>query len=337
MAKNIVKELKKKLSNELISETELENLMYEYGYIPMEEDTDSETILKFQCATNRVWIDVVRGDDMLLLVDNVRIATKEKGVETEAEPFRSFEDLRAIQDYFWNNKLYAYWLGGWLMTSFGRRVNDIFSLKWSDIYRPDGRFKERLDIEEEKTGKKVGILIWDFPKQRIAEYCEALGINPLDNYNGKIFNRGSAAFRTALREKAIPFVGIEYPVSTHSYRKYFGNLIYKLHPNRADRLTILKILFGHSSEKITEVYIGDIDETKDLFVSDFSKFLEKSYSGEEYMIDNSPVITFRTQDLRQIVTEIYLKGKQVVIDGDNKSDIDVINDLITKIEKIRVQ
>ena len=50
--KNIVKELKKKLSNELISETELENLMYEYGYVPMEEDADSETILKFQCSTN---------------------------------------------------------------------------------------------------------------------------------------------------------------------------------------------------------------------------------------------------------------------------------------------
>ena len=103
VTKNIVKELKKKLSNELISQTELENLMYEYGYIPMEEDADSETILKFQCSTNRVWIEVVRGDDMLILVDNVRIATKEKGVETEAEPFRSFEDLKAVQDYFWLN------------------------------------------------------------------------------------------------------------------------------------------------------------------------------------------------------------------------------------------
>lgn len=334
MAKNIVKELKKKLSNELISETELENLMYEYGYVPMEEDADSETILKFRCSTNRVWIDVVRGDDMLLLVDNVRIATKEKGVETETEPFRSFEDLKAIQDYFWDNKLYAYWLGGWLMTSFGRRVNDIFSLKWSDIYRPDGRFREKLEIEEEKTGKKVGVLIWDFPKQRIVEYCDVMGINPLDNYNGKIFNRGSAAFRTALREKTIPFVGIEYPVSTHSYRKYFGNLIYKLHPNRADRLTILKILLGHSSEKITEVYIGDIDETKDLFVSDFSKFLEKSYSGEEYMIDNSPVITFRTQDLRQMVSDIYMEAKHNMGKAD---DITIINSLITMVENMRVR
>ena len=334
MAKNIVKELKKKLSNELISETELENLMYEYGYVPMEEDADSETILKFRCSTNRVWIDVVRGDDMLLLVDNVRIATKEKGVETETEPFRSFEDLKVIQDYFWDNKLYAYWLGGWLMTSFGRRVNDIFSLKWSDIYRPDGRFREKLEIEEEKTGKKVGVLIWDFPKQRIVEYCDVMGINPLDNYNGKIFNRGSAAFRTALREKTIPFVGIEYPVSTHSYRKYFGNLIYKLHPNRADRLTILKILLGHSSEKITEVYIGDIDETKDLFVSDFSKFLEKSYSGEEYMIDNSPVITFRTQDLRQMVSDIYMEAKHNMGKAD---DITIINSLITMVENMRVR
>ena len=137
-----------------------------------------------------------------------------------------------------------------------------------------------------------------------------------------------------MREKAIPFVGVEYPVSTHSYRKYFGNLIYKLHPNRADRLTILKILFGHSSEKITEVYIGDIDETKDLFVSDFSKFLEKSYGGEEYMIDDSPVITFRTQDLRQMVSNIYMEAKRNIGKSD---DVSVINSLITMAENMRVR
>ena len=105
----------------------------------------------------------------------------------------------------------------------------------------------------------------------------------------------------------------------------------------ANGIKIIQYIFGHSSEEITKVYIGTIDEKKDQFVNDLSDYLENSYIGKSFEIDNSPVISLRTQDLRKIVSDIYFKGKQFAIDNSGMNDIDIINNLITDIEKLRIQ
>ncbi len=335
MAK-VTNEIKKKIGNDILSETKLENIMYEYDYLPVETNEDDD-ILKFTNGRSQIWIDIFRDDSGGVLADNIRQVTKEKDVETRVEPFRTFEDLKAVLDYFYENKQYHHWLCGWLMTALGRRVDDTISLKWSDIYLSSGKFRERLTtLKEEKTGKIIGVVLSQFARDHITEYCKLKGVNPMDDYNEKIFKTGASAFRSALKKNALPAVGIDYPVSTHSFRKFFANMTYKLHPNDSDRLKIMQLMFGHSSEEITRRYIGDIDETKDRYGRDLSDYLSQSYKGVEYQVDDSPVITFKTSDLRTLVSCIYLKGKESSNEN-GADDIAIINDLISMAESMRIK
>lgn len=304
----IVEDIKQKINGEVVSETELENLMAEFGYSPLTLDEEAEQTIKYTNFKCQVWIDVIRDNENNLLCDNIRQVTKEKGEETKVEPIHTFEELLAIEDYFKDNKQYQYWLIGWLIASLGRRVGDIVALKWSDLYKINGTFRDRLStLKEEKTGKTVGLSFTNFARTRIEEYCELENINPMERYNEKVFTVGSAAFRKNLK-KAIDYVGIDYPVSTHSLRKFFGTMLAKLHPNDGNAIKIIQYIFGHSSEEITKVYIGTIDEKKDKFINDLSDYLENSYDGRAYEIDNSPVITLKTADLRELIQSIYTEG-----------------------------
>lgn len=307
----IIDDIKRKINGEVVSETELENLMAELGFSPLNIDEEMENLLKYTNYKCQIWIDVVRDEENNLLCENIRQVTKEKGEETKVEPIHTFEELLAIEDYFKNNGQNQYWLIGWLISSLGRRVGDIVSLKWSDLYKINGNFRDRLStLKEEKTGKTIGLSFSNFARARVEEYCEMENINPMECYNEKVFSVGSAAFRKNLK-KAIDYVGIDYPVSTHSLRKFFGTMLSKLHPNDGNAIKIIQYIFGHSSEEITKVYIGTIDEKKDKFVNDLSDYLENSYVGKAYEIDNSPVITLKTADLRDLIQEIYTEGMSV--------------------------
>ena len=304
----VIDDIKANIYNEVISETELENLMSEFGFSVLNTDEEMENLIKFTNYKCQIWVDVVRDEENNLLCENVRQVTKEKGEETKVEPIHTFDELLAIEDYFKNNGQNQYWLIGWLISALGRRVGDIVSLKWSDLYKINGSFRDRLStLKEEKTGKTVGLSFSNFARTRVEEYCSMENINPMEHYNEKVFTVGSAAFRKNLK-KAIDFVGIDYPVSTHSLRKFFGTMLSKLHPNDGNAIKIIQYIFGHSSEEITKVYIGTIDEKKDKFISDLSDYLENSYEGKAYEIDNSPVITLKTADLRELIQEIYTEG-----------------------------
>lgn len=304
----IIDDIKRKISGEVVSETELENLMAEIGFSPLTTDDDMENLIKFTNYKCQIWVDVVRDEENNILCENIRQVTKEKGEETKVEPIHTFEELLAIEDYFRDNKQYQYWLIGWLIASLGRRVGDIVALKWSDLYKINGNFRDRLStLKEEKTGKTIGLSFTNFARARVEEYCELKNIKPMEHYNEGVFTVGSAAFRKNLK-KALDHVGIDYPVSTHSLRKFFGTMLAKLHPNDGNAIKIIQYIFGHSSEEITKVYIGTIDEKKDKFVGDLSDYLENSYDGKAYEIDNSPVITLKTADLRELIQSIYTEG-----------------------------
>ena len=304
----IVEDIKRKINGEVVSETELENLMAELGFSPLTTDDDAENLLKYTNFKCQIWVDTVRDEENNLLCENIRQVTKEKGEETKVEPIHTFEELLSIEDYFKENKQYQYWLIGWLIASLGRRVGDIVALKWSDLYKINGAFRDRLStLKEEKTGKTIGLSFTNFARTRIEEYCKLESINPMEHYNEGVFTVGSAAFRKNLK-KAIDCVGIDYPVSTHSLRKFFGTMLAKLHPNDGNAIKIIQYIFGHSSEEITKVYIGTIDEKKDKFINDLSDYLENSYVGKSYEIDNSPVITLKTADLREVIQQIYTEG-----------------------------
>lgn len=184
------------------------------------------------------------------------------------------------------------------------------------------------NLKEEKTGKIIGVRLHDFALECIVKYCELENINPIEHYNEKIFSIGTAAYRAALK-KAVQEVGIDYEISTHSFRKFYGNMMYKLHPQDADSIKMVQFMFGHSSEDITKEYIGAIDEKIDRYVEDYSNYLKDCSDGRTVTIDTSPVISIKSNDLREIL--------QKALGHKNRdNDIEILNQLLSMVEEMRV-
>lgn len=324
---NTLNAIKKRLIGEVLSEIELENVMAEYQYSPICDEADN--ILKFTNYSSQIWVVVERDFENNFLITETKYVTKAKDVSTKVEPFHSFTDLNKVLKYFLDNGQYHHWLCSCLMVSLGRRVGDTMSLKWSDIYTINGKAKKRLtNLKEEKTGKIVGARLHDFALECIVEYCELENINPIGHYNEKIFSIGTAAYRAALK-KAVQEVGIEYEISTHSFRKFYGNMMYKLHPQDADSIKMVQFMFGHSSEDITKEYIGAIDEKINRYVEDYSNYLKDCREGKEVRIINSPVISIRSNDLRKIL-------QKALAHKNGENDIEILNQLLSMVEEMRV-
>lgn len=323
---NTLNAIKNHLIGEVLSETELENIMAEYQYSPIYDETDS--ILKFTNYNSQIWVVIERDFENNFLVTETKYVTKAKNVSTKVEPFHSFDDLNKVLKYFLDNGQSHHWLCSCLMVSLGRRVGDTMSLKWSDIYTINGKTKKRLtNLKEEKTGKIVGVRLHDFALECIAEYCNMENLNPIEHYNEKIFSIGTAAYRAALK-KAVVEVGLDYEISTHSFRKFYGNMMYKLHPQDIDSIKMVQFMFGHSSEDITKEYIGAIDEKIDRYVDDYSDYLKNCKDGKEKILDNSPVISIKTGDLRIILQKAIMTSQE--------DDIEKMNQLLSMVEEMRV-
>ncbi|MSA02202.1 tyrosine-type recombinase/integrase [Lactonifactor sp. BIOML-A3] len=321
-------EIKKRLISEIISETELENIMAEYQYYPLQSE-DEDNITKFTNYSSQIWIKFERDEENSLFVTEVSYVTKEKGEATKVDPFHSFEDLNKVLKYFFDNGQYHHWLISCLMVSLGRRVGDTMALKWSDLYAHNGKFRVRLTtLKEEKTGKNLGVRLHQFAQNCITEYCRLEKIKPLTVYDERIFSIGTAAYRSALK-KAVQEVGIEYPCSSHSFRKFYGNMMYKLHPQDSDSIKMVQFMFGHSSEDITKGYIGAIDEKIDRYTEDYSDYLKNCMEGKDINIDKSPVISIKYGDLRVILQEALTITSE-------KNDIAAMNQLLSMVEEMRV-
>ena len=337
MAKTIDK-IREQLEGEIFSLTELENIMNTYGYVPMEAENDGEDIIKFTNYASQIWVKPESCDGDCVIVDKVSLSTKTESKPTKVRVFQSYEDLIAVLDYFKKHEQYDFWLIAWLCTSLGRRVGDVISLRWSDLFKRSGLYQYRLEtLKEEKTGKIVGALINALAKKIIEEYCQLKKIYPIEVYNNGIFidNGKDPAkaqknkyekFRKALKD-AVEAAGITYPVGTHSFRKWYANTLYKLHPQDANNLKTVQQMLGHSSEEMTAIYIEEIDRRIDRYNSDYAEFMLNKMDGKETEISNSPVVSFKAEDFREILSQLWDKARS----GADK--FDGINEIMGLAEK----
>lgn len=127
----------------------------------------------------------------------------------------------------------------------GIRVGDILKLTPSSFVFDGGRW--RLDIVEEKTGKKRKFTVPLTLKQHLDIYCLKNKILP----NDRIFPISRRAVYNVL-EKVTEYLGYK-KISTHSFRRFFATNIYKSSGN--DILIVQEIL-QHSNAMCTQKYIG---------------------------------------------------------------------------------
>lgn len=260
--------------------------------------------------------------------------------KSEVYPFWNIEDIKAMADYFLEKEWYHHYLAFMLGLLLGRRIGDTMRFKWSDFYWPNGRMKDELIIKEEKTSKSTNPWICKYAKSVIKFYLEKTGINPRENnYQDDVFPSTAAyreaGYRKAFKQAAVA-VGIKYPVSTHSTRKTFGYWSRQIHPRDVDSIQILQRIFAHSDPQVTLSYIGLSRNREVQYFEDNGDFIKDIMDGGKPEIDNAPVVTIKTADLREVISAAYNAGREGTDEANPDYHIQAINKLMTQVEEYMV-
>ena len=127
----------------------------------------------------------------------------------------------------------------------GLRISDILKLRPADIVRDGDRY--RLEITEQKTGKRRVFTVPLVIQQYIENYCLRSGIKR----NDLIF---PITERAVQKQLAIVCDYLGYSgISPHSFRKWYATEIYK---NNGYDIALVQRLLQHSSAAVTQRYIG---------------------------------------------------------------------------------
>lgn len=131
----------------------------------------------------------------------------------------------------------------------GIRIGDVLNLKLSDIICDCGRY--RLNIVEEKTGKRRTFTVPNEVYKFFCDYCEEQNISP----DERMFPITVRAVQKHL--KAVCDLLGYRNISTHSFRKWYATDIYN---NNGHDIVLVQKLLQHSSPMVTQRYIGISEE-----------------------------------------------------------------------------
>ena len=139
----------------------------------------------------------------------------------------------------------------------GMRVGDILRLKLADIVKDGGRL--RLNITEEKTGKKRTFSVPEAVYNYFCDYARVRNIKP----NDRLFPMTERAVQKHLKA-VCDYLGYEN-ISTHSFRKWYATDIYNA---SGHDIILVQHLLQHSSPATTRRYIGIADEKIERAIAD---------------------------------------------------------------------
>jgi integrase len=177
------------------------------------------------------------------------------------EPIRNKHQVRAIAAYY----LKLGQIRNHVLINLGLytalRISDILRLCWDDVYDFDKhRIRKRINIVEKKTGKAKSIALHSdiIAALELYAYAAKPGVPIiLNERTGKAISRIQAYLLIRAAGEAVE---IETRVSPHSLRKTFGYQSWK----NGKRLPVIMKAYNHSSEAVTQYYLGitqdDIDE-----------------------------------------------------------------------------
>lgn len=142
-----------------------------------------------------------------------------------------------------------------LEANLGCRIGDIINLTTESIIK-DGKYW-KLNIVEEKTGKKRSFIVPESVKAFIDDYTDRNGI-----YQGKLFRIGKQCVWKHLRALTDY---LDLPeTSTHSLRKYRSNLLYE---ESGHDIELVCAFLNHSSINTTRAYLRRSDEQMEKAIS----------------------------------------------------------------------
>ena len=131
----------------------------------------------------------------------------------------------------------------------GMRIGDVLRLRLSDIVRDGNRY--RLNITEEKTGKKRTFTVPNQVYDYFSDYAEKQGIEA----NMPLFPITVRAVQKHLKA-VCDSLGYS-DIGTHSFRKWYATDIYN---QNGHDIVLVQHLLQHSSPLVTQRYIGIANE-----------------------------------------------------------------------------
>lgn len=335
---------------------ELDKIAEEEGYYPLEDDSEEvQHALVYTNGKSQLWIKYEKNDGLYKITD-ITCGNKKRG-KTRVRAFRNYTEIKLMMDYFREHNQYDHFLTMMFSLLTGRRVGDTLSLKLSHIFYENGQKRDFITtLEEEKTDKymtlKISGALWGY----IDWYLDKTGITPKNNINGDLFptdkkqflyqtknvkfqkeyknamekalDSQESSYRYAFK-KAADANGIK-DVSTHTPRKSFGYWAHKLNPQDVDNLDVLQTIFGHASRETTKIYIDEIPEKGEKIFEQVGNFVSDIDNGIEPEINNSPILSIKTSDLR----DLFIMACDESIKGRDKTDI--LNELYSIAESVAV-
>ena len=179
------------------------------------------------------------------------------------EPIRDRAKVDAMKHYLKGKNLRDYALFT-LGVNSGLRISDLLHLHKDVVCDKKGKIKNRLEVREQKTGKKKEFPLSSGVKKSLEEYLSTAApsewLFPSRKGTGPIDRR--QAWR--ILSEAAAAVGIPGRIGTHTMRKTFGYWAFK----RGYDITRIQKLLNHSSPGTTLAYIGITkEELDDVYVS----------------------------------------------------------------------
>ena len=273
------------------------------------------------------------------------VANKQMGTKSIKTAVDNFEDMRKSQDYFITEKQWNFYLLFTLNINTGRRVSDLRAAKWSDFFYKNGNMKKVWLIEkEQKTGKTKELYVNTAIQEAFRIFLEnEKSIDFEYDYNEPVFkqlhgtHRGKVISEEGYR-KALIKAGecLDYEIRSHSMRRGFGKAIMELHPNDNKAKSVLMELFNHSSEQMTNKYIGETAKMEKEYLEDFGdKYKRYVMNGEEVpFLVKKPVSVYDNSELRNYMMCSFGKILDVKDETDPLKLMELYNELLNGLENI---
>lgn len=297
----VLKQLKLQeiVNKKLQSELEYERALRECGETPIENPQKRSSYKRMEVTEdNKTYSDF-----------------KSNGVRKPhaADSIRSYQDFKAIQDYFLNKNSIRDWALWTIGVSLGLRVSDLLSLRFYNLIENDkSDFRNRIMIYEQKTGKLQNCLITDSVKEALTKYLDSINWKfDIDGYlfpsrktGGKMYEEhGWRILSSAGKALHLPL-----NIGSHTMRKSFANIAACVDKTSIDMNTITKVqgLLNHSDQKSTMRYLGTFQIMFDnarVAVSDF-------VLGKSNITDIRPGFQYSLEDLFEKFDELE---KQVLL------------------------
>lgn len=200
-----------------------------------------------------------------------------------ADPIRSYEDFKAIQDYFWEKNKIRDWAMWTIGVSLGLRVSDLLSLKIGSLLNSDKTFRDRLFVVEQKTSKVNNCLITEAVINAATKLFDSMNWEfDLDDYlfkshktKGKMFEE----YGWKILSDAGKALNLPINIGSHTMRKSFANIAACVDKSNIDMNSITKIqgLLNHSDQKVTMQYLGTYQKMFDKARQTVSDFVLGKY------------------------------------------------------------